>query len=308
MTYKTSYKIFIVLSIIAMFALTGCTNNNNNGGGEMPPVFYGGTQGLVASFEQMGMAENDMEIVWVGKDFPVEVTLKNKGEENIAAGDAVVKIQGIDTNMFNIDNPVLSTTTDIEKVSEYNTYGGEETVDFGNARLDSVTGLFYDANFFASVEYEYKTHIAVPQVCFKSDYQSDELCNLNEAKQSFSSGAPIIATSVTQEPSGSKRLALIFNIENVGGGDVTPPGEEFSSLHNKFRFELVDGSSSDITWECTSSGDSEIGRFNDGIAKVRCRSSELPEGTLYTKQVTLQLAYRYRDVIQRTVRIRNEIS
>jgi hypothetical protein len=126
-------------------------------------------------------------------------------------------------------------------------------------------------------------------------------------KQVFSSGAPIQVKTVTEEQSGSKRIAITFDVENVGGGDVTVPGQEFSNLYDKMQFRIVEGGDGAVKFECESAGNPSIARFDsDGTAKIRCRSSELPEGTLYTKSVTLELAYTYKDVIQQTVRVRNE--
>jgi len=72
------------------------------------------------------------------------------------------------------------------------------------------------------------------------------------------------------------------------------------------KFELTEGEGNGIEFTCSSAGNPEIARFNDGKTSVTCRSNELADGTLFTKQVTLELSYKYKDLIQRTVRIRNE--
>lgn len=297
-------KSLLILSIIAVLVLAGC--NNNSGDTPTSSTFHGGTSGIISSFEPMGMEENGVQTVWVAKDFPVEVTVKNKGEETISPGRLKVTLQGVDTALFHIPNSVMTNVRELEKISETNEIGGEETIDFGDARLDSITGLFYDANFFATVEYDYKTYAAVPQVCFKYNYQDTSLCELTGAKTVFSSGAPVQVKTVTQDSGGSRKIALLFEVENVGGGHVAPPGQPFSNLYDKLQFQIAEGSTGDITFECESAGDPSIARFNDGKATIRCRSSELPDGTLYTKQVTLELSYVYKSILQQTVRIRNE--
>lgn len=299
-------KIILVLMVVAFMFVAGCNQGGDSTKTTETPTFYGGTQGVVAEFEQMGMEVDGIETVWVGTDFPVEVIVKNKGEENIDAQDLTVTIQGVDTTLFNIDNPVQQNTVVLDKVSELNDKGGEETLSFGNAKLNEISSLFYDANFFASVVYKYKTYAAVPKVCFKANYQDDSVCELEGDKKVYSSGAPIVVTSVTQKPSGTKRIAIEFDIENVGGGDVTTPNGEFNSLYNQLNFNLTEGQS-DITFTCTSAANPTTARFDqDEKTKVICKSSELPEGTLYTKQLTLELSYKYKDLISRTVRIKNE--
>lgn len=298
-------KIVIILTLIMMLAFAGCANNGGDSDTN-PPSFYGGSQGVIAEFEQMGLIDGGLETVWVNTDFPIYVTIKNKGEEIIEPNDLSVTIQGVDTELFNIGTPILTNQQRLEKVSELNQQGGEETINFGEAKLEQITGLFYDATFFASIIYKYKTFVNVPDVCFKYNYQDDSVCNLQGNKKVFSSGAPIIVNKVTQEPSGSRRIALTFEVENVGGGSVAPYNDEFNNLYNRLNFELTDGESTGITFDCTSAANPETATFNDKKTKIVCRSSELPEDTLFTRQVTLELSYQYKNLIDRKVRVRNE--
>ncbi len=299
-------KTILILTIIAFLFVVGCTDSGSTTSAN-PPTFYGGSQGIIAEFGQMGMEMDGTETVWVGTEFPVEVTVKNKGEENIDVQDLSITIQGIDTDLFNMGNSLQQNTIVLEKISELNDRGGEETIPFGTASLNEISSLFYDADFFASVVYQYKTQAAVPKVCFKEDYQDESVCELDEIKQVYSSGAPIVVTSATQKPSGTKRIAVQFEVENVGGGDVTTVEGDFSNLYDKINFALTEGSTEDIPFVCTSAANVDTARFDsNGLTTIICKSAELPEGTLYTKQLTLELSYKYKNLIQRTVRIRNE--
>ncbi|MGM5484643.1 MAG: hypothetical protein ACQEP1_02105 [Nanobdellota archaeon] len=298
-------RLFIIMAIAAVMILSGCEGSGDGSSDVEPPVYYGGTQGVIANFEVMGTDVNGVQTVWEGEEFPVEITVKNKGEEDISPGDLNVTIQGIDTKMFGIDDPVKSNQEELEKVSEYNERGGQETISFGNAMLEDVGGLTHEADFFATVKYDYKTYVSVPSVCFKGDYRDDSLCKLDEKKEVFASGAPLTVKKVKQQPGGSKQITLIFNVENVGGGEVARPGKEFNSMHNKFEFEMTEGNDENVGFDCSSSGSGNVSRLNDGKAKIRCKSDQLDKDDLYTKQVTLELSYKYKDIIQKSLVIRD---
>lgn len=296
-------KRLIIISVLALMVLAGCQSEQQDSKMK-PPVYYGGTQGLISTFEPMGMKEDNIQTVWEGKDFPVEVTVKNKGEQDIEEGDLTVKIHGVDTEMFGIDPDTKQNTKLLEGVSEYNKQGGRETIEFPDASLDPVSGLTHEANFFATIEYNYKTHVAIPNVCFKKNYQDERVCELEGSKNVYASGAPITVKKVEQEPSGSNRISLKIYVENAGGGDVTLPGQDFSYMHDKLKFEMTEGNEN-IEFECTSSGDESQARLNEGKATIRCRSGEIQKEEPYTKQVTLELSYKYKDIIQQNVVVRS---
>jgi hypothetical protein len=296
------FKIIIVLSML-MLVLYGC------GGGTTEPnagTFIGGTSGVDARFEQMGTLESNIESVWVGESFPVELTVRNVGEYQIPANSLQITILGIDTALFNMAYTNMHNVYPIEAKSELNTLGGEETISFGTARLDTMTGLFVEANFNARIEYPYRTYVAVPRTCFKYDLRDSSLCTPIGEKSASSSGAPIVVTKVTQESGGSKRIALRFEVENKGGGRAAAQGEDITERYDTINFQLTEGDSNEIQFECTSMGNTDVARLTGGKGTIICKSTELPEGTLYLKQATLELSYTYRQTLQKALRVRNE--
>lgn len=299
-------KPLLIIGIITLVILAGCETTGNNNTSATPPTFMGGSEGITAEFSQMGIETDGIDTVWEGETFPVELRFINKGETDVDPAELVVELRGIDTNLFNIPVSVMSNSAKLERVSELNPAGGEETIAFPNGVLQSVTGLFYDADFFAYYTYNYNTKIAVPKVCFKEDYRDDSLCLLSEEKEAFASGAPISITKVAQEPSGSGSIALLFEIQNVGDGDVTVPGQTFSPLYDQIQFDLKEGNTQGIIFTCKSAGSQNVARFNEaGMSQIRCTTNAMPTGTLFTSQVTMELSYDYRDVIQKTVRIKD---
>lgn len=299
-------KILIITCALMLIFVAGC--QNTGGGGETPPgedIFIGGNSGITAEFTQSGMMDGGIETIWINNNFPIEVIFKNKGEHTVSAGELTAKIQGIDTHIFGITTTLLTTTEDIEKMSGVNSRGGEQVLAFSEGKLSETKAGFYDANIIVRYDYNYKTQAAVPSVCFKEDYRETKLCELEGIKSVYSSGAPIEVTKVTQAVSGSKRIEVLFEIENKGNGVVTLPDGEFDPYQQKLEFELVEGDNTDVQFECSSYSNKEYARMNEGSTAVRCRSTVLPEDALYTRQLTLELSYRYRDDISKNIRIKN---
>ncbi|MBI4149047.1 hypothetical protein HY491_01240 [Candidatus Woesearchaeota archaeon] len=293
--------VMAVLLILAMLVIAGCTGGEDTT--TAPDPFVGSDDGLVADFQPMGLDEDGVETVFEEDAFDVVVNLKNKGEYDVPAGKALVRVLGIDTALFGITNPLKSNANALEKISEFNTIGGEEDIDFGKAKLQSIVGSFLDATFFSHVDYEYATFVNVPAACFKYDTNDLTICDIQGSKQVFSSGAPVRVSSVEEDIAGNKRIALTFQVDNVGGGRATIPASEFLSRFDRVRFGL-----SEQNWECKSAGSSTEARFTGARATIRCVSPPLNPGDLFTKQVTLRLDYLYRGTIQHTVRIKKNPS
>jgi len=180
-------KLILVLMLITFLFLVGCNGDEEKA--QVTSVFEGGSQGVVATFEQFGIQEEGVYTVYDTESFPIEVNVKNKGEEDIAAGDLIVRLKGINLADFeNIPSGVKSGESAIEKVSEFNTIGGEEIIDF-TPQADaiykhSITG-FYQPDIFATIEYKYKTRVILPKVCFKEDLNDPTVCEVKEDKESL---------------------------------------------------------------------------------------------------------------------------
>lgn len=296
-----------ILVIIGLFIIIGCKEEEDVVG---PTPFIGGEQGLVASFEPMGIEEKGVYTIYEDESFPIQIILQNKGEENINPRDAKIKIYGILLSDFTgISAGELTNSKLIEGISELNPEGGEELIDFGSDAhyIQAIPGTFYDINTFASYTYRYKTHISIPKVCFKENLRDKRICEVEERKDAFSSGAPIQVKSVEEKPAGAGIIELDFAIENVDGGEVTKPGEDFAIRYGQLIYN-IEPSTEVAKWRCTSAGRENEARLVDGKATIRCRLREpLPKDTLYTKAIGLTITYDYRDIISETVRIKKSI-
>src|SRR3989344_7837156 len=114
---KVAYAFLIAL---AARAVAGCTEQDVP---TAPDPFVGGDDGLVSAFQPMGLDEDGVETVFEEDAFDVVVNLKNKGEHDVPAGKATIRVLGIDTALFGIANPVKGSTALLEKISEFNTIG-----------------------------------------------------------------------------------------------------------------------------------------------------------------------------------------
>lgn len=298
-------KAITLFMIAAMLLVVGCEGQEDTTTTASP--YVGGSQGMLATFEQFGVKEDGIASIFSDETFPVEITLKNKGEEDIEAGAAKLMLKGISPADYTGIEFEKSNSDKLEKVSEFNPQGGEETVDFGDASYAiTLSGSYYDVTVFASYQYPYKTHVAVPRVCFNTDIQDTTVCTLEGTKKAFSSGAPIQVTSAKETRAGANLIAVEFEVSNVGGGQVTKPGEEFDTRYDQIAFSL-DETSEPSKWECRLGGEENGGRLIDGKGTIRCKLKEpMEEGAMYTKQLDLTISYDYKNLIEQSVRIKKK--
>ena len=300
-------KIIIPILVLSLFLITACNNEETaptTGG-----AFIGGTEGIIASFEPISVEEDGIYTIFDTEDFPLDIVLKNKGEEVVPAGKITLRLLGPAREEFqNIPNWELQNQEEIEKISEFNPEGGEEIATFTpNARatyISPVTG-FIDINWNLEYEYEYKTHLIVNDVCFKGDITDPKVCEVKEAKAYSVSGAPITVTGVEEDTAGKGVVMLKINVENVGTGDSTIAGDEFDKRFDQISYTISEGDK----WECKSSGRENQARLVENKAQIICRlKSPLDENDLYTKSVRLTLDYNYRELIQEKLRIKESAS
>ncbi len=309
-----------VLLIISLLMLVGCQGDNaatTTTSSESP--YLGGSKGITAEFLDMGVYndETGIEEIFEDETFPIEVEIKNQGEEDVAADQITVTLKGIALGDFEgiVEGGVLSNSEVIEKITEYNPEGGEATLDFtsigigddpsADAKYDvPLSGAHYDVGVFGEVVYEYKTYASVPKICFKENLQDDNICDVDESKTVYSSGAPIQVKSAEEKRAGTGKIAVEFKVENVGGGDVTIVETDFNLRYDQLSFVSSDAE----LWECKAGGRINEGRFDSaGKMTIVCKlKAAMDENTLYTKELDLTLNYKYRELIQREIRIREQ--
>jgi hypothetical protein len=302
--------IFALFVLSLLILITACEEEEKLEG--IPEPFVGGSQGIIAEFEEIGLIEEGEYSFFEDELIPIQINFKNKGEAPVVIGDLKVELKGILIQDFSgIVSGVLTNTEIIEEVSEFNPDGGEIIIDFtptgGASYLQEITGTHYTINPFIIYTYSYSTEALVPEVCFKEDLRDISLCNVKEKKQVFSSGAPVQVISVEEETAGTAKIRLIFEVENVGGGEVTTPGAEFNPSYGQIAYRLEPITERPY-WECISGGRQNEAKLMGGKATIICRLlNPLPKDALYTKAIGLTINYDYRDVIQEKIRIKKTI-
>lgn len=309
-------KSILVLAVVLVILISGCQGGQQTTQYKSP--YIGGTQGVTAAFEPFGVSEQGtaassggdqggIATIFDDETFPVEITLKNKGENDLAAGDVKITLKGVSPNDYEGIAFDKSNANPLEKLSEFNPDGGEETVDFGDAKYKiQLAGSYYQATLFASYQYPYKTHIAVPKVCFSTELKDTTVCEIEGIKDVFSSGAPIQVKAAKETRAGSNLIAMEFDIENVGGGQVRKPTETFDTRYDTISFSL-DDTSDPSNWECRIGGEENGGRLTDGKATIRCKlKTAMPDKTMYTKQLDITISYLYKGLIDQSVMIKKK--
>ena len=308
-----------IIPMLVLLVLILITGQGCQVGGDKVTVpkspYVGGSQGIESNFEEMGIVENGIATIWWDQDagrsesFPLQVTVKNRGEADVAAGDLMVTLKGLLLTDFSgwapgAEDGILVNQNVVEKVSDVNPDGGEETVNFGDDLVYTIliTGSFYDVNFFGEVVYQYKTFVAVPKTCFNGDPSNTEICKVDEVKDVFSSGAPIQVKRAEERPAGKGIIVLEFQVENVGGGHSTKPNQDFDT-----RFDQLAYTVDNDQFSCASGGREGEAKLVDDKATIICKLKpdfRIPEDTVYTKQVSLTLLYKYKDIIHEQLRIK----
>lgn len=299
MKNKIHTSILIIILVAGLFIITGC------GGGEekvtTTGAFIGGTQGIVTNFEAFGVEEGNVDTIFDTETFPLEVTLKNKGEYKLKPGDITVKLLGPSQDEFKgVSSWELKNKGEIDIISELLPTGGEETLTFATDAqyTQDVTGLS-DREWFANIDYNYQTYLIIPEVCLKEDLNDKRVCEVKESKDFSVSGAPITVKSVEEDTAGKGIIALKIKVNNAKNGKVTKLGEEFG-IRDTFSLSIDDS-----VWECKSGGKVDEVRLIDNEAEIVCKlKNALSEGSLSTKQIKITFDYKYRDIIQKKLRIK----
>lgn len=296
-------KPIIFLSIlISLFLLTSCGESQQQ---TTTGVFIGGTEGIVASFEPFSVKEENIYTIFDTEDFPLEIVLKNKGEENILPGKATLKLLGPAKEDFqNLPQWQVLNQEEILKISEFNQDGGEEIVSFtptANAKYTALVTGFTDLTWNLEYAYDYKTHLIVNDVCFKGDFTDPKVCAVEGDKTFAVSGAPITVTKVGQDTAGKGVIVVKIDISNAGKGQSTSIGKDFDERFSQVSFAIDEAAK----WVCKSGGRENEARLVDGKAQIICRlKTAVPESDVFTKSLRLTLNYKYKELIQEKLRIK----
>jgi hypothetical protein len=295
---------FLVVMLVSFLFLVGCASEQP---AQTKGVFIGGTSGIIASFEPLSVKEENIYSIFDTEDFPLNIILKNSGEETLAPGKAVLHLLGPAQQDFeNIPNWEIKNTQTIEKISQFNPSGGEEIVTFTsqNAKYKNKVTGYTDINWNLEYWYDYKTYLIINDVCFKGDITTKEVCNVKETRTFSVSGAPITITSVSEDSAGKGIIMLKIAVSNAGKGKATLIGKEFDNRFDQVAFVTDEPDK----WDCKSGGRENEARLIDGKAEIICRlKNPLKEEDVYQRTVRLTFDYTYKDLVQEKLRIKESM-
>ena len=294
-TMKKSY-IFIIL-IIPLLLLVGCKGKEIGKVG----TFFGGVDGVSIEFEKLSPPskfEQDDSV-------SIQTVLKNKGEFDLQSGKAKARIFGINLNAFGLTDQYKGTSGPLRGRGEFSEQGGEQVLDFGNARYNQPVINSQDFTLRAKVCYPYQTKGLVnvcitPLIAKESD---KSVCSVEEqkVKKGDVSSGPVQITSVTEEIRGSDQVRFNIEIQNKGKGDVFMPEVECEKLEegaarvaNKDKVEVHILNPADIQCDFRTSGLSNKGvvELVGGKQVVSCFTTARDS---YEDKLNIRLNYVYLD-------------
>ena len=298
------YIIIIFLALLLIFS--GCAKKDTN---EKIATYYGGIDGVSISFKEIAPPDQFDQ----GKEVPVAVLLKNKGEYDIVSGNAKAKIYGINLDTFNLLNEYRGTNGILRGKGEFNIEGGEREITFGNLKYDEEIINSRDFEIRARACYPYQTKTDIP-VCIKSSISEEtgsNVCNIGEEKvtEGTVSGAPIQVTSITEKTRGSNQVRFDIKIENKGAGNVYSNDvtcdqleDDTVNLQNKNKIFLEVINPLDVTCAFRSGEDSDKGyiELSNNEAVISCW---VEAQDTYTDYLRLTLSYMYTETTSKKVTI-----
>jgi len=297
---KNYFKYITPFLILSLFLFTACEEETP----QQPTgkAYMGGTEGLIVQFEPISIKDGSVYSVFDDEEFPLEIIVRNKGEEDIESGDLKLTLLGPAKNDFSGITWEKNNQDKLEKISEFNARGGEETITFAdNANYQKEVIGAIDFTWNVNYEYKYKTHLLIDDVCFKEDLQDDRVCEVNEDKTFSVSSAPITVTSVKEESAGGGIIRLVLEVQNIGTGDSAVVGEEFNNRFDRIGFTMEDSDK----WDCTPKDNTLRLDKATGIGTLYCKIDEpLAEGEIYSSPVKMTLEYLYQDLIKETLRMK----
>ena len=205
--------------------------------------FVGGTEGLVLEFQDFRS-----EVFDGGDDpFDIVVRLENKGETLVRQDNVKVRISGINPVEFSKSelDLVLNAPDDAietRKDPQNNVLDGPPVfVEFLNLNhVNPISGATAQFPLRADVCYLYQTR-AVSKLCIRENLltpQPDGICEINEAKTVYNSGAPVQIVNFKENTRAKDKIGFTFEVANSGTGNIFQ-SDSFCDRAQRRNFDKV---------------------------------------------------------------------
>jgi len=306
-----------LITILSLFlVIVGCTSTTTTSN---PGTFVGGTNGLDLSF----ISEEPPDTVLDNNQdlFYITVAIENKGEFDIPTNKIISSLSGIPKDDFGISSLDIKLNRDLPGVSKSRDkviMGGEDQLEFGQAKYKYSLNANYNPTLRADVCYLYETD-AVASVCLKKNSAAqrdkEDVCAINNANVDLEvSGAPVQIANVDQRPSGSDAVRLTFDVvKKTTTGEVYAP-DTFSNNcrdqeQKKNIIEVeVTSVKPGVPINCGVLSNSNKGntKLADNTKSINCiiKTSGLQESAFKTP-INIKVSYFYKDAISKNLVVEN---
>ena len=291
---KIGVMFAIIITVLLVSGQNGCEGESDTGG-----PFIGGMEGLEAEFldDAPSLSGN-----YQNENFPIEISLTNAGETEIAEEAAKVYLVGVVmSDAFRTFKTEGSNDEPLDAIERDD--GGilddETIVNMGESRYTAT--MYSDSESFsvrARICYPYQTKVQIDDFCIPSvsrkevgtvECSVDSALNLIEGGDN--SAAPLQVTSVVEDE-GSDYVSVRVDINNQGTGQVV----------NVCKRDIAERTETDQVkvkmpsgFKCSIFDDSNEGvvTLRSGHARLRCTKSPKTSGAAYREQLPIILNYNY---------------
>ncbi len=315
-------KFIIVIAILVLaLLLVSCSGKKKT----TSSGFIGGSEGLSGALT-IESASGDNKIFDGNSDpFKIDITLENKGEDDVAEGEVLVTLDRIPFNAFGISNPTKSNDiplVGIKREGDSTTSASQVVVQY-DAIYQSNEDADRNQDLAANFCYKYKTISRVSNLCLKNKVTgptTGEACKVDETKTAENSGSPFQVNTFVERPSGEKKVSVFLEGQNVGTGtlykrEFLSQGRcvDVDSEKNKIyvKVELLDYLDQSKNMIKCSGINSNEGLVNVVQNKLQlwCEidTNSITQQTAFETPIRVTFDYVYKDGVSTTLTIKNAI-
>ncbi|MBI4148175.1 hypothetical protein HY490_02695 [Candidatus Woesearchaeota archaeon] len=309
-------RVRTIVVCLVLFLVVACTPGEQDGQAlDLKSPFIGGTTGLQVNFQSLRK-----DVFDGGRDpFDVVIRVDNKGEAAVKKEDVRVRLTGINPAEFSkLEEQVVKTADDDILESRLDPAGTvlpapPAVVEFsGLNHFAPIQGASATFPLRAEVCYTYQTK-AVSKVCVRGNILNPPeggICNINENKQVFNSGAPVQIENFQESARAKDKIGFSFDVKQRGTGEVFEKRSRCDRTQRKNEdrvYVIVDSRIAGLT--CTglqSSGTKAEGFVTlfDDTKLITC-TQPITSKSDFEQVVSIEATYDYEEFAQTEITVKS---